>query len=182
MKENTPENNDAALSIENGLCLRDARPDELDKIASLLRDAYQEYERSLPPNIWQGYLQNIVDVRSRLDVAELIVAELKSERVGAVTLYLNVADSPPGGWPKGWAGVRLLAVHPSYRHKGIGHALMDECFGRCRQRGIRNIGLHTTIIMEVARGMYERMGFVRVPEYDFHPRPEVTVMAYRFDL
>ena len=36
--------------------------------------------------------------------------------------------------------------------------------------------------MELARGMYERMGFVRVPEYDFHPRPEMTVMAYKFDL
>ena len=182
MEENTPENNDAALGIENGLCLRDARPDELDEIALLLRDAYQEYEKSLPSNIWKGYLQDIMDVRGRLDVAELVVAELEGELVGTVTLYLNAADSPPEGWPKGWAGVRLLAVHPSYRNKGIGHALMDECFGRCRQRGIRTIGLHTTGMMEVARGLYERMGFVRVPEYDFHPRPEVTIMAYRFDL
>ena len=53
---------------------------------------------------------------------------------------------------------------------------------RCRKRGVRTIGLHTTVIMEVARGMYERMGFVRAPEYDFHPRPEVVVMAYRLDL
>jgi len=30
--------------------------------------------------------------------------------------------------------------------------------------------------------MYERMGFVRVPEYDFHPAPGITVMAYRLQL
>jgi glutamine synthetase len=30
--------------------------------------------------------------------------------------------------------------------------------------------------------LYERMGFVRVPEFDFHPAPEVVVMAYRLDL
>lgn len=36
--------------------------------------------------------------------------------------------------------------------------------------------------MHVAKGMYERMGFIRIPEYDFHPAPGVVVMAYRLDL
>jgi hypothetical protein len=35
--------------------------------------------------------------------------------------------------------------------------------------------------MAVARGMYERMGFVRVPAYDFFPGPGVEVLAYRLD-
>jgi hypothetical protein len=34
----------------------------------------------------------------------------------------------------------------------------------------------------VAKRMYEKMGFRRMPEFDFHPRPEVVVMAYRLDL
>jgi ribosomal protein S18 acetylase RimI-like enzyme len=182
MKDNTSGNSDAALGIKSGLCLRDARPDDLDRVALLLRDAYQEYAKFLPPPVWERYLQDIMNVRGRRDVAELIVAELGGELAGTVTLYLKAADSPPGGWPGGWAGVRLLAVHPSCRGKGIGRALMDECIRRCRQRGIRTIGLHTTVMMEVARGLYERMGFGRAPEYDFHPRPEVAVMAYRLDL
>jgi hypothetical protein len=36
--------------------------------------------------------------------------------------------------------------------------------------------------MDIARRMYERMGFVRVPEFDFHPAPGIVVMAYRLDL
>ena len=46
---------------------------------------------------------------------------------------------------------------------------MDECLRRSRQLGAHTLGLHTTELMAVARGMYERMGFLRVPEYDFHP-------------
>jgi hypothetical protein len=30
--------------------------------------------------------------------------------------------------------------------------------------------------------MYERMGFVQVPEYDFQAGPEVLVLGYRLDL
>ena len=36
--------------------------------------------------------------------------------------------------------------------------------------------------MNVARAMYERIGFVRVPELDFFPMPTFRVMAYRLPL
>jgi hypothetical protein len=42
--------------------------------------------------------------------------------------------------------------------------------------------LHTTQLMAVARTMYERMGFTRVPEHDFSPVPGFHVMAYRLPL
>ena len=148
----------------------------------LLRTAYQQYENLIPPRAWQSYLENILDVRSRLVEAELIVAELNSQLVGTVTLYTNVPYSSKAVWPKDWAGIRLLAVNPIYRRWGIGRALMGECFRRCHDQGIATIGLHTTKIMDVARRIYEQMGFARVPEFDFHPAPGVGVMAYRLDL
>ncbi|MBI2850938.1 MAG: GNAT family N-acetyltransferase [Chloroflexi bacterium] len=161
---------------------RDARPEELDKVSQLLKDAFQQYESSIPSEIWKSYLEDIMDVRSRLDKAELIVAEMRGQLAGAVTLYSKASDSAQEGWPEGWAGIRLLAVHPAYRNRGIGRALMEECICRCSERGIPTIGLHTSEIMAVARRLYERMGFVRATEFDFHPRPGVTVMAYRLDL
>ncbi len=148
----------------------------------LLRTAYQQYETFIPSGAWQSYLEDILDVRSRLAEAELIVAELKSQLVGTVTLYSNVPYSPEAVWPKDWAGIRLLAVDPKYRRRGIGRALIDEGVRRCREQGTAIIGLHTTEIMDVARRMYERMGFTRVPKFDFHPAPSVIVTAYRLDL
>jgi GNAT superfamily N-acetyltransferase len=95
---------------------------------------------------------------------------------------LDASSSSQEQWPKGWAGVRLLGVRPAYRGRGIGRALMDECIYRCRKQNIKTIGLHTAVIMNVARKMYNDMGFVRAPEYDFHPRPGTVVMAYRLEL
>jgi len=164
------------------LVIRDAQPEELEAISLLLRDAYQQYQKSIPPERWKNYLEDIVDVHSRMGDSELIVAELDHKLAGCVTLYLDGAKSFAGAWPEGWAVIRLLAVHPDFRGKCIGHELMKECVRRCRQAGIKTIGLHTTEMMEVAQHMYERMGFLRVPEHDFHPAPSITVMAYRLNL
>jgi ribosomal protein S18 acetylase RimI-like enzyme len=164
------------------LLIRNARSDELDEESLLLRDAYRQYEFLFHPETWKSYLEDIMDVPSRLSKSDLIVAELDHRLVGCVTLYLDGSRSFPEAWPIGWAVVRLLAVRPEYRGRGIGHALMEECIHRCRQAKIAAIGLHTTEVMDVARRMYERMGFVRVPESDFHPAPGVTVMAYSLQL
>lgn len=163
------------------LVIRNARADEFDGVALLLKDAYKQYANSIPPERWAGYLEDIMDVRGRQD-AELIVAEMDGRLAGSVTLYLDRIHFDDGGWPEGWAGIRLLGVHPKYRGKGIGRALMDECLRRARTAGFKTIGLHTTELMAIARRLYERMGFVRVPEYDFLPAPDVVVMAYKMEM
>lgn len=164
------------------ILIRDAGLEELDKISLLLKEAYQQYENMLPADAWNYYAEDIMNVRGRLDESQLIVAELNKQLAGTVTLYLHAHRSEQEGWPRGWAGIRLLAVHPSYRSRGIGSTLMEECLRRCRKEGITTVGLHTTEMMDVARRMYERMGFVRVTKFDFYPRPGTVVMAYRLDL
>ncbi len=160
---------------DDRLNIRNARPEELAKVSAVIRDAYLQYESSIPAARWNEYLKNITDVRSRWGLADLIVAENGDKPVGTVTLYL---DGSQEGWPTGWAGVRILAVHPAHRGMGTGRALMEECLRRSRGHGIRRVGLHTTQVMEVAKRMYERMGFERIQEFDFHPSPGVVVMAY----
>ena len=166
----------------NHLLIRDIRPEEFDTVAQLLRAAYQQYEKFMPADAWQFYLSDIVDVRGRITESELIVADVNGKLAGAVTLYLGGRNRTEGNWPAGWAGARLLAVGPEYRGKGIGRALMDECIRRCRQGGIKTIGLHTAPFMEVAKNMYERMGFQCVPEFDLHPMADVVIIAYKLDV
>jgi ribosomal protein S18 acetylase RimI-like enzyme len=167
---------------KHGLIIRDARPDELDEVSLLLKDAYWQYENFIPPERWKNYLADIVDIRSRLRKSDLIVAELDHRLAGCVTLYLDGWQSFPEAFPEGWAVVRLLAVHTEYRGRGIGLALMEECIRRCHQAKISTIGLHTTELMDIARRMYEKMGFMRFTESDFHPAPGITVMAYSLEL
>jgi ribosomal protein S18 acetylase RimI-like enzyme len=134
----------------------------------------------MPAEAWQAYRQDIMDVRGRLFESQLIVALLGERLAGAVTLYLQESETLP--WPDGWAAIRLLGVHPDFRGQGIGTALVQECIQRSRRCGLRTVGLHTTVHMEVARGIYEKLGFVRTPEFDYHPDETIVVMAYRLDI
>ncbi len=167
--------------MKEKLIIRDAGIEELDKVSGLLKHSYLEYKPQFPDDAWEMYLASITDIRSRFDKSQLIVAEVGRQLAGTVTLYLRAKDSDEI-WPDGWAVIRLLGVDPRYRRMGIAKALMEECLDRCRKLSIATVGLHTTQIMNIALRMYENMGFVRVPEFDFHPRPGVTVMAYRLNL
>jgi ribosomal protein S18 acetylase RimI-like enzyme len=162
--------------------IRDARDDELDAVARVMLAAYEEY---IPPDATgevREYREDIADVRGRQGRATLVVAAGREGVLGAVTYYPDGSREGHAGWPREWAAIRLLAVHPAARGRGIGRALTEECIRRARAGGSRAVGLHTTEFMAVARAMYERMGFVRAPDFDFRPAPRLHVMAYRLDL
>lgn len=162
--------------------IRDVRPDELDATAEVMVAAYREFVPPDAPPLLQEYLDEIRDVRSRLSDSTLILAHDGGQIVGAVTYYGDATKEPHAPWPAGWANFRLLGVAPPGRGKGIGRALTEECLRRARAAGRTAMGLHTTQMMQVARVMYERMGFVRVSEFDFTPVPGFVVMAYRLAL
>ena len=159
--------------------IRDAELEELDQVAGVIASAYQEYAALMPPDAWAMYLENIRDVRSRLEESDLIVVLQKGAIVGAATFYPRHKRRTSLAWPSDWTAIRLVAVSPKGRGQGLARMLVEECIRRSRKEAASAVGLHTTPLMTVAAAMYERMGFVRVPEFDFHPRPEMTVMAYK---
>ena len=151
-------------------------------VARVILKSYAEYGPLLPPEAWERYSQNILDVRSRMTESELLIAVEDREIVGSATFYPHRLKRTQSEWPREWTGARLIAVLPERRGRGIGKALVEECIRRSRDQNAAAFALHTTPYMQLAQGMYERMGFVRVPQFDFHPRPELTVMAYKYDL
>ncbi len=164
------------------LKIRTASADEFDAVGKVIQAAYREYKAHYPPEWWERYEQSQADVQSRAHESELVVAELDGRIIGSITLYLDGYRGGAGSWPEGWAGIRLVSVHPDARGLGVAKAMMNECLEMCRARGIPVVGLHTTQVMATARGMYERMGFERVPQFDHHPRPDYVVYAYKYDL
>ena len=164
------------------LSIRDAQLEELDEVALVIKAAYQEYAPHFPAKAWEDYVRNMTDVRGRLGDSELIVAERAGHILGAVTFYPDGSCYRQQKWPTDWAAIRLLAIHPESRRQGIARALMLECLQRCHDRGIATLGLHTTEVMIGAQKLYNKMGFVRVQEFDSHPRPGLIIMAYRLHL
>lgn len=61
----------------------------------------------------------------------------------------------------GWGGylVGNVAVHPERRGRGIGRGLVEKALERIAACGGRWVGLEVRTDNEVARGLYERLGF-----------------------
>jgi predicted N-acetyltransferase YhbS len=166
------------------LRIRDAREGDRDAIRAVTLTAFQEYAAVMSAH-WESYRQGILNTLADVSHAEQIVAEQDGAVGGAVLLYPagTVFTRPDGSratikHPE----ARLLAVAPSARGRGIGAELMRECIRRARRSGAAALTLHTSDFMQVGKRMYERMGFVRAPELDFHPSKDMTVMGYRLKI
>lgn len=161
--------------------IRDARPDEGPAIRALTLAAYEQYAVTLGP-LWPMYRANIVETLAGVAPAEQIVADRAGVLVGAVLLYPAGAPMPGTDHRTRWPEVRLLAVPPAERGRGIAEGLMRECVRRARAAGAATLTLHTTDMMAAAVRLYERLGFTRDPALDFHPAPTVLVKGFRLEL
>jgi predicted N-acetyltransferase YhbS/uncharacterized protein (DUF1330 family) len=161
--------------------IREARPADRDAIRDLTLAAYTEYAPQMPRH-WEGYRRNIVATLADPAPAEQIVAEQDGVVVGAVLLYPTGIALPGADPEPTWPEVRLLAVAPAARGRGVGDALMRECIRRARARGAPVLALHTTAMMRAAIRMYGRLGFVRAPDLDIQIAPGLTIAGYRLAL
>ena len=172
-----------AASTARTFVVRDARPEERAAVRELMLRAYAEYETIMDPTSW-AELDHAV--RSALDAnvpSECIVAVDGATPIGTATLYpahvdaygdaTRVEDCPE---------VRLVAVAPEARGRGVARALMEECIRRARASGATALGLHTSRSLRAAMALYARMGFERWPESDFQPPGTELIEGYRLRL
>ena len=175
---------DAPISI------RPARARELREIAALFAPALEPYRGSGSDWILDAYLAELVDVRPRFEAAEVLVAERDERIVGTIAFYADVRHEGWSNLPAGWAGFRALAVPPRMRGAGIGQALVRRCIERTRNVGAETLGIHTISLLTDAVRLYQRLGFVRCPEFDLQAADvfpsensdEMVVLAFRHDV
>lgn len=159
--------------------IRLARPDEYDVVGSLTLHAYTA---DGPSSVETDYAEQLRDATRRAEKAELWVATDGDDRVlGSVTFsppgspYREISHDDEGEF-------RMLAVDPAAQGLGIGTALVRWCLDRSRSLGQRRMVLCTQDDNTTARQLYERLGFVRLPERDWTPAPGVDLVAFSLDL
>lgn len=123
-----------------------------------------------------GYGLVLADAAARYRDALVLVAVRNDEVVGTVTIT-------PEGSPfreigqDGEVEFRFLAVAPSAWGGGVGTALIEACFAHAREVGSHRISICVRDTNVGAMAAYRKHGFTRLPERDWQPVPEVTLLA-----
>jgi GNAT superfamily N-acetyltransferase len=170
--------------------IRLAEASELDQIASLFAPGLEPYRGTDDDWILDNYLEDLLKVRERFPVAETYVAVAGEVIVGSVAFYRDVALEGWSNLPTGWTGFRALVVHPAGRGFGVGRRLVERCIERTREVDATVLGIHTIALLADAIRLYERLGFVRCPEFDLRakdvfgapPGKDLHGPAFRYDV
>jgi ribosomal protein S18 acetylase RimI-like enzyme len=164
--------------------LREALPADRAAADELTLRAYAEYAGVMAPSAWAGLDGAVRGALAAPGGAQRVVAlDDDGHVIGSVFLFPPAVDAYGDGGPRAdWPELRLLAVAPEARGRGVGRALVAECVRRARAMGAAALGLHTSASMTAAIALYEGLGFVRTPEHDFRPEGAELVTGYRLDL
>ena len=163
------------------MIVREALLEELPYIREQRVYAYQEHAKRIPREHWHALKKAISSEADLQPGVDRIVAEINGVIVGSVVLFPAKTDAY-GGFVKEleYPEIRMLAVSPEARGKGVARALISECIERAKNKGFHSIGLHTGEFMADAMRLYERLGFEHLPEFDFMPADDgIIVKAYR---
>lgn len=108
-------------------------------------------------------LQFVLDNRTNPALMHLVAEDVKSgEILGTAT---GVDHREAFGDPEAGSSFWCLAVSPQAPHPGIGRALVQEVAHLFTRRGLKHMDLSVMYDNEEAIGLYERMGFWRVPVF-----------------
>ena len=160
--------------------IREARPAELEAVGRVTQAAWREFE--LPGDAaWIAYFDRLGDAQGRAQRALLLVAVEDGTVIGTATLELErtLEDVP---LPAYEARLRMLAVAPECRGRGVGRRLVEACLAHARAAGKTEARLHTVDGMVAAAAIYSSLGFERDSGDDFTAAPAVTARAYQLSL
>lgn len=158
--------------------IRLASPAEYDAVGELTAEAYRS-DGFIP--VESDYELSLRAAADRAAKAELWVAADTSDLLGTVTycptgsVYREIAEDGEGEF-------RMLGVAAKARGLGIGTALTRHCIQRSRDLSFDRVVMCSASYMTTAHRLYERLGFTRLPERDWSPRPGVDLFAFTLDL
>ncbi len=165
------------LGGDDAVVLGLARAEEFDRVGELTADAY------VADGLASGaYVDELRDARARAEGGLLLVARHRSsgDLMGTASLFTWRA---PARWSQGSATgeavLRMLAVAPHARRRGVGRLLTVDCLQRSADLGCHRLVLVSATTMTAAHALYEQLGFTRDPARDRSPQTGVELLAFQ---
>ncbi|MFJ6390371.1 GNAT family N-acetyltransferase [Streptomyces sp. NPDC091972] len=164
------------------ILIRPAQPTDYEPLGEITARAYLDDGLLAFGDEDDWYLTELKDVAKRARTAEVLVAAEDNHLLGGVTYVPHGGPLAELARP-GEAEIRMLAVAHEARGRGVGQALVRACVERAAVSG-SDLVLCTQPTMHTAHRLYERLGFLRVPERDWHPVPgdDFTLLTYKLTL
>jgi ribosomal protein S18 acetylase RimI-like enzyme len=131
--------------------IRAVRREEYENADSLTQRANAEYARPGDP-LRDKYFGGLADAGRRAVSAAVLVAVAGERIVGTATAGLDRTIEGAEGLQPGRGSIRLLAVDPGARRRGVGRRLVQACVQVARSAGKEVVTLHTTEQMRIMAG------------------------------
>lgn len=169
----------AGLSVPT-VVVRRAEPGEHERIDAVVDAAYaHDYGPSEggDPMHRSAVRAEGFDVWIATDATGAVLGSVTTRRAGGAALHEDFGS--------GDADLRLLAVAPGARRRGVATALMQQAIAQARIDGFTAVALKTGPGMHGAHRLYEALGFDRAPENDglwIDGERVLDLLAYRFPL
>lgn len=149
--------------------VRHATAEDGEAVLRILLAAYGQYEALLSTERWTQYKESIEQAVDSPTTKARLVAELDGALVGSVFLY----DSSVSAYGSPQLEIhnpiiRLLGVVPEARGHGIATELIRASVRLTQEWQADRIHLHTSDMMDSAVRLYERLGFERAYDKEFH--------------
>ncbi|MFJ8066943.1 GNAT family N-acetyltransferase [Psychrobacillus sp. NPDC096426] len=158
---------------------------ENDKVAvgRLLVESYAQYQDSYA-NLqdWLDYASDLASSVNNPQVEKFLVAKDGEDVLGTLQLFTNSEMAYNRPELEIYSPIiRMLAVSPAARGKGIAQALIRESIAYAHAVGADHIYLHTSDKMSKAIRLYEYLGFKRDTSKEFN-KLNFLVKCYRLDI
>ncbi|MEI4769102.1 GNAT family N-acetyltransferase [Psychrobacillus sp. FJAT-51614] len=169
--------------MESVITIDTLKEHEKDIVRQLLVESYSQFKSSyMNVQDWLDYAKDLKESVDNPAVDKILVARDGETLLGTLQLFTN--SNAAYGRPELEIHspiIRMLAVSPNARGKGIAQALLKESIHYAREKNSKHVYLHTSDKMTSAIRLYEWLGFKRDTSKEFK-KLNFIVKCYRYDL
>jgi putative acetyltransferase len=122
-------------------------------IASIIRSVLTEFGANKPGTVYYDPSTDDLYALFQARDSAYFILEVDGEVCGGSGIY------PTIGLPSGCTEIVKLYIMPNVRGRGLGRALLENCFEIATQLGYKQVYLETLPELKMAVGLYENCGF-----------------------
>jgi diamine N-acetyltransferase len=145
------------------IVLRTATPQDYQALCMLFAQVDRVHYQALPeffqPNEGLARTQEFFAEIFDNEDAALFVAEHQDTLVGVIHCYVRTTPPVPVVVPRRFVHIQDMVVDESFRHQGVGQALMERVHQWAQEKELIEVELGVWEFNMEARSLYEKLGY-----------------------